>query len=326
MATYTELLEKDFARQIEFLNIERYHELGYKGKGITILNAEGAGDHREMTSKVIRDYAPEVTLLESNISARTSGDKVVYCNVNINGEILSLEEAIDKYNIKIITKSYSGSTSTALLNYFKDLQKRKGVIFFNSAGNEGYDNGMWAKNDTAIVVSASTLKENGNIEISYYGSKGEVDFTCFMAKGRGTSASGPALASETVLLLNRYGDFTQVECVEILKSLCVSLGDKTKFGWGLPILPLTDKLEILEKMRGAEEMPDKPETPITTRFADVNETDWFYEDVNFCVENGLMQGDGDDTFEPQKPVTRAEEAATTRRIYEKIMQKIEDKI
>lgn len=312
MATYAELLEKDFARQIEFLNIRKYHELGYKGKGITILNAEGAGDHRKMTSKVVRDYAPEATLLESNISVKTSGDEVLYCNVNINGETLSLEEAIDKYNIKIITRSYAGSSSEALLNYFKDTQKRKGVIFFNSAGNKVYDNGMWAKDDTAIVVSASTLKENGSIEISYYGSKGEVDFTCFMARGRGTSASGPALASETALLLNRYGDFTQEECVEILKSLCISLGDKTKFGWGLPILPLTDKLEILENLRGADEMVYK----------DVEETRWSKPAIDRCVVEGLLLGFEDGTFRPTENVTREQFATILVRILDKIEGRI----
>lgn len=321
--TYTELLEEDYARQIRFNNIKKYHEQGYKGKGVTILNAEGTGDHREMTSgNVIKWYAPEATLLESHISTQTKGDKVLYATVTINGEKLDLEEAIDKYNIKIITRSYVGSSSAALLNYFKGIQKRKGVIFFCSAGNKVSDVGVWARDNTAIAVSACKLYDNGEIKIVYYGSIGEIDFTCFMARGQGTSAASPALASKAALLINKYGNFNQEECVAIFKSIALDLGDKTKFGYGLPILPLTDKLEVLEDLRegGNEEMPDKTETP---RFADVKETDWFYDDVNFCVENGLMQGDGDDTFEPQKPVTRAEEAATTRRIYEKLIQKIE---
>lgn len=136
MATYAELREQDFKRQIEFNNIKKYHDAGFKGKGITVLNAEHDGDHREMTSKAFKDCAPDATLLEGAIGIRASGDKVIEATVNLNGDRICLEDAIDKYNIKIITRSYSGKTPNATLNYFKDLQKRKGVIFVNSAGNE----------------------------------------------------------------------------------------------------------------------------------------------------------------------------------------------
>jgi len=307
---YKELLEEDFARQIEFLNIKKYHEMGYTGKGYTILNAEGTGDHREMTSGVIKDYAPEATLLESIISSRTSNGKVVYARVTINGETLDLEDAIDDYNIKIITRSYSGSSPKAFLNYIKDLQKRKGIIMFVAAGNEGDDVGAWARENTAIAVSASTLKANKNIEISYYGSPNEVDFTMFMARGRGTSAASPALASFTALLLDRYGDMTQAEVVEVLKSLCYKLPnvDVIKQGWGLPILPLPDKLEILERLRG-ENMAD---------FKDVEETRWSKPAIDRCVNEGLLIGFEDGTFRPTEHVTREQFAQILTRILDKI--------
>jgi hypothetical protein len=304
MATYVELLENDFARQIEFLNIKKYHEHGFKGNGITILNAESIGDHREMTSKVIRDFAPEVTLLESLISARTSGDKVLEATVTINGEKLDFEKAIDKYNIKIVSRSYSGSSSSAFLNYLKDIQKRKGVIFFCSAGNEGVEGvtGVYAKDDTAIAVGAARLKENGTVERMYYSAIGEeLDFMCFMARGTGTSAASPALAAITVLLLQRYGDFNQEECMEVLKYCCVDLGepgDDNYFGWGIPVLPLTDKLEILEKLRG-EEMP---------QFKDVEDTRWSKEAIDCLVARGELKGFEDGTFRPSEPLTREQYA------------------
>lgn len=40
-------------------------------------------------------------------------------------------------------------------------------------------------------------------------------------------------------------------------------------------------------------------------FADVTETDWFFEDVKFAYENELMLGTADTTFSPNEPVNRA---------------------
>ena len=314
--TYKELVEQDYKRQVEFNNVKWYHEHGFTGNGITILNAEGSGDHQRMTSGVIRDYAPDATLLESVISGRTSGDKVLETTVVINGERLDFEEAIDKYNIKVVTRSYSGPISKARLDYFKDIQKRKGVIFVNSAGNEGVNGvtGVWSKDDTAIAVGASYLTEKGEIKLHNYSARGdELDFVSFMARGVGTSAASPALAAKVVLLLQRYGDFNQSECVEILKSLCFKIPglSKQEQGWGLPILPLTDKLDILEKMRGGNMV-----------FKDVEQDRWSKNFIKICVDEGLMQGYPDGTFKPGASVTREELAVVLVRLLDKIEGRI----
>lgn len=316
MATYTELREQDFKRQIAFNNVKWYHEHGFTGNGITILNAEGSGDHREMTSGVIKDIAPEATVLESPINIKTSNGKVIEATVTIDNERLDFEKAIDKYNIKVITRSYSGKTPNATLSYLKDIQKRKGVIFFNSAGNEGVDGvtGVWSKDDTAIAVGAAYLTEKGEIKLHNYSARGdELDFVSFMARGVGTSAASPALAAQTVLLLQRYGDFTQEECVEILKSLCFRIHglSKQEQGWGLPILPLTDTLPILEKIRGGN-----------MDFKDVEQDRWSKNFIKMCVDEGLMQGYPDGTFKPGASVTREELAVVLVRLLDKIEGRI----
>jgi hypothetical protein len=317
--TGKELTEKNWKRQTDYNNLIKYHNLGFKGKGIVVLNAESASDHRVMTSQVLKDYAPDVTLLESPISARTSSSKLVYAKVTINGETLELEQAIDKYNIKIITCSRTiedkSKSSDAVLEHLRDLQKRKGIIVVCCSGNDG-EYGLYAKDNTAITVSAINFRADGTIRLAYYGSVGEIDFANFMARGSGSSAAAPALAGIIALLLSRYGDFNQVECAEILKSISKNLGDSKYYGYGVPILPLADKLEILEEIRKENPIitpPIEKEEDMTT-FKDIEETRWSKEAIDFCVEKGLLVGFEDGTFRPTEFVTREQMAIILQRI------------
>lgn len=47
----------------------------------------------------------------------------------------------------------------------------------------------------------------------------------------------------------------------------------------------------------------KAKTPKS--FTDVNESDWFYDDVNEAVSRGLFIGVSEDRFEPEGTMTRA---------------------
>lgn len=310
---YKDLLEEDFARQIKFNNIEEYHRLGYKGDGIVILNAEGSGDHQGMTNKVIENYAPNAIVINGVPSGKSSGDKLIDYGVMIKNKKITFEDLIEKHSVKIITRSYSGTISKPVSNYFKELQNKYGTIFLCAAGNDASVGvtGTWAKYNTAIAVGAVKLKENGIIERTLYSAIGEeLDFVSFMARGTGTSASSPALASMIALLLQRYGDFNQKECVEILKSISIDLGEKDRdnsYGYGLPVLPLTDRLEILEELRGDKDMT----------FKDVENDRWSKEAIDFCVEKGLFVGFEDGTFRPTESVTREQMAIILQRIYAK---------
>lgn len=58
-------------------------------------------------------------------------------------------------------------------------------------------------------------------------------------------------------------------------------------------------------------------------FVDVKETDWFYEDVKKMYFAGLMKGTSETTFEPNKPLTRAEAAALFNRQYKETDQRFD---
>lgn len=66
------------------------------------------------------------------------------------------------------------------------------------------------------------------------------------------------------------------------------------------------KTEDKEETNETEET-DKTEettTPETVAFSDVSESDWFYRGVSYVVENGMMNGVGENQFAPNAPLTR----------------------
>ena len=53
---------------------------------------------------------------------------------------------------------------------------------------------------------------------------------------------------------------------------------------------------------------------VTMPFTDVKKDDWFYEDVKATYFSGLIKGTSETTFEPNKPLTRAEACALFNRL------------
>lgn len=57
---------------------------------------------------------------------------------------------------------------------------------------------------------------------------------------------------------------------------------------------------------------------VTMPFTDVKKDDWFYDDVKALNFAGLIKGTSETTFEPNKPLTRAEACALINRILKEI--------
>ena len=55
----------------------------------------------------------------------------------------------------------------------------------------------------------------------------------------------------------------------------------------------------------------------TMPFTDIHKDDWFYEAVKYVYEEGIMSGTGENTFEPNKALTRAEVATLIYRLLNK---------
>lgn len=72
----------------------------------------------------------------------------------------------------------------------------------------------------------------------------------------------------------------------------------------------------------AKKDEDKPQTPVTDEkkegFTDVKEDDWFFANVKYVIENGLMNGTSESEFAPDMNITR-EQIATIIYRYAKVM-------
>ena len=88
--------------------------------------------------------------------------------------------------------------------------------------------------------------------------------------------------------------------VQVKQIEATETGDKTFYArWQKTVLPPPPVTP------GTPVTPARPAAPVGLPFADVSGSDWFYNDVRYVYEKGIMDGTGADRFSPNAPLTRA---------------------
>lgn len=301
-------IEKALKKQYGLTGITKYHEMGYTGKGIVILNHEVDTGHAKMTNDILKGIAPDATIINADVTSRVKGGKVEYYFFEIDGVKYTPEEMYEKYHPDIMSVSFCGHS--------KEKEERikplidKGLVVCCATGNEGTskgDYGMYA--DIAISIGSVSVNEKDKILLNRYsgrGEVGEVTFVAFNATGDGTSAATPFFSGMVALLMSRFGKMTQDEVIEVFKNSVIDIDDDgldATYGYGVPVLP--DELEV-----------------DIMKFKDVNENDWFYKFVNALSDEGIINGYEDGTFQPNNSITRAEVSAMMYKALEKVREEI----
>lgn len=233
-------------QQNKYCRINRWHEAGITGKGVVVWNMEnGKATHGKQTTQRVLHSAPDATVINGSLNSIIRNRKIIEVGVTVDdGTRYDVEEFIQKFNIKLITRSQGGAKSNAGLwsDFWKPLKEKYNLIFFNSAGNEGEDGIDSAlPPDIAILVGACHLKDGKPTRDWWYSSvHEEVDFIDFRGEWNGTSFASPYLCGKAALLVQKYGQqITQDEVYEYFKALAEDLeeeGVDAKSGWGLPIM------------------------------------------------------------------------------------------
>ena len=75
-----------------------------------------------------------------------------------------------------------------------------------------------------------------------------------------------------------------------------------------------EEITIVVKDSAAEEPDPEPEPTPELPYTDVTDADWFYNEVAYAYENGIMTGINDTTFAPYEPLARAQFAIILHRL------------
>ena len=70
----------------EICGIKSYHDKGFKGQGITIINHENNSGHSAMTTNMLKRVAPEATVINARVTQTTSAEKLYSYNWKIDGK------------------------------------------------------------------------------------------------------------------------------------------------------------------------------------------------------------------------------------------------
>ena len=155
-----------------------------------------------------------------------------------------------------------------------------------SAEEEGY---LW---NTKVEIELSfTVRNRSN---GSGGGGGPVSYTLSFETGEGSKVDSVSKVSGTTVDLDDY----------------VSSREGYEFTGWYADEDLTEKITSIRLIRnttvyaGWEEIKENPSTGFENPFTDVSESDWFFNDVKFVYQNGLMNGTSATTFSPEGTTSR----------------------
>lgn len=249
-------------------------------------------------------------------AAQINDGSVLGSLVKIKGTITRVEEAEGKIQT-IMVKDAAGNEARVFIDGYitKDTEVENAVVgnLVEAVGLASYDN-TFVLSDGTPVYPRIRIRNRADVVCTAGETPVETWSITYVTDGGTINGEHPTTYTKgtvTVLPTNvtkpgytflgwftAYSGGVQVKQIEATET-----GEKTFYArWQKTVLPPPP---ITPGTPSAPVTPAKPAAPVGLPFADVSGSDWFYNDVRYVYEKGIMDGTGIDRFSPNAPLTRA---------------------
>lgn len=246
-------------------------------------------------------------------AAQINDGSVLGSLVKIKGTITRVEEAEGKIQT-IMVKDAAGKEARVFIDGYitKDKEVQNAIVGnqVEAVGLASYDN-TFVLSDGTPVYPRIRIRDRADVVCTAGETPVETWSITYVTDGGTIGGLYPVTYTEgtvTVLPTNvtkpgytflgwftAYTGGVQVKQIEATET-----GDKTFYArWQKTVLPPPPVTP------GTPVTPARPAAPVGLPFADVSGSDWFYNDVRYVYEKGIMDGTGADRFSPNAPLTRA---------------------
>ena len=246
-------------------------------------------------------------------AAQINDGSVLGSLVKIKGTITRVEEAEGKIQT-IMVKDAAGNEARVFIDGYitKDKEVQNAIVgnLVEAVGLASYDNTFVLSGGTPVYPRIR-IRDRADVVCTAGETPVETWSITFVTDGGTINGEYPTTYTKgtvTVLPTNVtkpgytfLGWFTAyIGGVQVRQIEATETGDKTFYArWQKTVLPPPPVTP------GTPVTPARPAAPVGLPFADVSGSDWFYNDVRYVYEKGIMDGTGADRFSPNAPLTRA---------------------
>ena len=246
-------------------------------------------------------------------AAQINDGSVLGSLVKIKGTITRVEEAEGKIQT-IMVRDAAGNEARVFIDGYitKDKEVQNAIVGnqVEAVGLASYDN-TFVLLDGTPVYPRIRIRDRADVVCTAGETPVKTWNITYVTDGGTIGGLYPVTYTEgtvTVLPTNVtkpgytfLGWFTAyIGGVQVRQIEATETGDKTFYArWQKTVLPPPPVTP------GTPVTPARPAAPVGLPFADVSGSDWFYNDVRYVYEKGIMDGTGADRFSPNAPLTRA---------------------
>ena len=266
-----------------------------------------------VTTKIEKIADAEAPAPKEVTAAQINDGSVLGSLVKIKGTITRVEEAEGKIQT-IMVRDAAGNEARVFIDGYitKDKEVQNAIVGnqVEAVGLASYDN-TFVLSDGTQVYPRIRIRDRADVVCTAGETPVETWSITYVTDGGTINGEYPTTYTKgTVTVLPTdvtkpgytfLGWFTAYTGgVQVRQIGATETGDKTFYArWQKTVLPPPPITP------GTPVTPARPAAPVGLPFADVSGSDWFYNDVRYVYEKGIMDGTGADRFSPNVPLTRA---------------------